>query len=91
MHIPRPTEGEYSYSLSKNTPDRTSDMRFRDIGRLRTANRKLCPRTDVNDTSHKSAWRTSSRDLPTEGAPSLRFLQGWMAMLRVLFDFVVDT
>ena len=27
----------------------------------------------------------------TEGAPSLRFLQGWAAMLRVLFDFVVDT
>src|ERR1035441_1253168 len=27
----------------------------------------------------------------TEGAPSLRFLQGWTAMLRVLFDFVVDT
>jgi hypothetical protein len=23
---------------------------------------------------------------PTEGAPSLRFLQGWAAMLRVLFD-----
>jgi hypothetical protein len=37
--------------------------------------------------------------IPTEGAPSLRFLQepalslpkGWVAMLRVLFDFVVDT
>ena len=37
--------------------------------------------------------------VPTEGAPSLRFLQepalslpkGWAAMLRVLFDFVVDT
>jgi hypothetical protein len=37
--------------------------------------------------------------IPTEGAPSLRFLQeaalslskGWTAMLRVLFDFVVDT
>jgi hypothetical protein len=28
--------------------------------------------------------------IPTEGAPSLRFLQGWVAMLRVLFDFVVD-
>jgi len=28
--------------------------------------------------------------IPTEGAPSLRFLQGWAAMLRVLFDFVVD-
>jgi len=25
--------------------------------------------------------------IPTEGAPSLRFLQGWAAMLRVLFDF----
>ena len=29
--------------------------------------------------------------IPTEGAPSLRFLQGWASMLRVLFDFVVDT
>ena len=29
--------------------------------------------------------------IPTEGAPSLRFLQGWAAMLRLLFDFVVDT
>ena len=37
--------------------------------------------------------------IPTEGAPSLRFLQepalslskGWVAMPRVLFDFVVDT
>ncbi|SRR5216683_2212774 len=29
--------------------------------------------------------------IPAEGAPSLRFLQGWAAMLRVLFDFVVDT
>jgi hypothetical protein len=29
--------------------------------------------------------------IPTEGAPSLRFLQGWAAMLRALFDFVVDT
>ena len=37
--------------------------------------------------------------IPTEGAPSLRFLQepalslpkGWVAMLRSLFDFVVDT
>ena len=28
--------------------------------------------------------------IPTTGAPSLRFLQGWVAMLRVLFDFVVD-
>lgn len=37
---------------------------------------------------------------PTEGAPSLRFLQErglslskgwWVAMLRLLFDFVVDT
>jgi hypothetical protein len=26
----------------------------------------------------------------TEGAPSLRSLQGWAAMLRVLFDLVVD-
>jgi len=41
--VNRPTEGEYSYSLSKNTPDRTSDIRFRDIGRLRTANRKKSP------------------------------------------------
>jgi len=24
--------------------------------------------------------------IPTEGAPSLRFSQGWAAMLRVLFD-----
>jgi hypothetical protein len=29
--------------------------------------------------------------IPTEGVPSLRFLQGWAAMLRVLFDFVVGT
>jgi hypothetical protein len=29
--------------------------------------------------------------IPTEGAPSLHFLQGWLAILRVLFDFVVDT
>jgi len=29
--------------------------------------------------------------IPTEGAPSLRLLQGWVPMLRVLFDFVVDT
>ena len=29
--------------------------------------------------------------IPTEGAPSLRFLQGWAAMLRVLFNFVVGT
>jgi hypothetical protein len=37
--------------------------------------------------------------IPTEGAPSLRLLQepalslskGWAAMVRVLFDFVVDT
>ena len=29
--------------------------------------------------------------IPTEGAPSLRFLRGWAAMLRALFDFVVDT
>ncbi len=34
--------------------------------------------------------------IPAEGAPSLRFLQGWRrchppAMLRVLFDFVADT
>jgi hypothetical protein len=29
--------------------------------------------------------------IPTESAPSLRFLQGWAAMLRVLFDFVMDT
>jgi hypothetical protein len=28
--------------------------------------------------------------IPTEGAPSLRFLRGWAAMLRVLFGFVVD-
>ena len=28
--------------------------------------------------------------IPTEGAPSF-FLQGCAAMLRVLFDFVVDT
>ena len=27
--------------------------------------------------------------IPTEGAPSLRSLQGWAAMLHVLFDFVV--
>jgi len=32
-----------------------------------------------------------ARTIPTEGAPSLRFLQGWAAMPRVLFDFVVDT
>jgi hypothetical protein len=25
-----------------------------------------------------------------EGAPSLRLLQRWAAMLRVLFDFVID-
>jgi len=29
--------------------------------------------------------------IPTEGAPSLRFLQGWAEMLRVPFDFDVDT
>ena len=29
--------------------------------------------------------------VPTEGAPSLRSLQGWAAMLRMLFDFDVDT
>jgi hypothetical protein len=28
--------------------------------------------------------------IPTSGAPSLRFLQGWAAMLRVLSDFAVD-
>jgi hypothetical protein len=26
--------------------------------------------------------------ISTEGAPSLRFLQGWAAMLRVLFDLL---
>jgi hypothetical protein len=26
-----------------------------------------------------------------QGAPSLSSFQGWAAMLRVLFDFVVDT
>ena len=31
-----------------------------------------------------------ARTIPTEGAPSLRFLQGWAAMLRLLFDLVVD-
>jgi hypothetical protein len=28
--------------------------------------------------------------IPAEGAPSLRFLQGWVAMLRVLFDLVAE-
>jgi hypothetical protein len=32
-----------------------------------------------------------ARTIPTGGAPSLRFLQGWAAMLRVLFDFAADT
>jgi hypothetical protein len=26
--------------------------------------------------------------IPAEGGPSLRFLQGWVAMLRVLFDLL---
>jgi hypothetical protein len=26
--------------------------------------------------------------IPTEGAPSLRFLQGWAAMLLVVFDLL---
>jgi hypothetical protein len=29
--------------------------------------------------------------IPAEGPPSLRSLQGWAALLRVRFDFVVDT
>jgi hypothetical protein len=28
--------------------------------------------------------------IPTEGAPSLRFLQGWAAMLLVPFDFLCN-
>src|SRR5690348_12754744 len=65
----RPTEGEYSYSLSKTTPDRTSDMRFRDIGRLRTAKRKLVdpakatsssPVTFIDSRPHGRSKRTGS-------------------------------
>jgi len=51
----------------------------------------------IGDRPVLDEWRvdppltTFACTIPTESARSLRFLQGWVAMLRVLFDFVVDT
>jgi hypothetical protein len=45
--------------------------------------------TKVSAGAH--LWRSLACNTPTEGAPSLRFLQGWAALLRVRFDFVADT
>jgi hypothetical protein len=36
------------------------------------------------------ALTISACTIPVEGAPSLRFLQGWAAMMPVPFDFVGD-
>ena len=52
------------------------------------------PITGINGTCPTAdgpPLTTSEYAVPAEGAPSLRFLQGWAAMLRVLSGLVLDT
>jgi hypothetical protein len=41
------------------------------------------------NTDQIGGWPIFASSIPTEGAPSFRFLHGLAVMLSVLFDFVV--
>jgi hypothetical protein len=69
--VPPPRSLRCSYALGPEAIPRSTLPSFRYL-------QLLCPHVPIG---HPGGWPIFACTIPTEGAPSLRFLQGWAAML----------